>query len=77
MIEMQYISLECLWYHAGVSPIKMRIVLVKTPNGKNAAETFFSTDVGLSPEQIINYFVLRWNIEITFQEARARLGVET
>lgn len=29
------------------------------------------------PEQIINYFVLRWNIEVTFEETRAHLGIET
>jgi len=58
-------------------PISLRIVLVKTPNGKNEAETFFSTDVNLEPTQIINYFVLRWNIEVTFEETRANLGVET
>lgn len=27
--------------------------------------------------KIINYFVLRWNIEVTFEETRAHLGVET
>jgi hypothetical protein len=66
-----------LWYHAGLAPITLRVVLVKTPDGKNAAETFFSTDVSLEPIQIINYFVLRWNIEVTFEETRANLGVET
>lgn len=55
----------------------LRIVLVKTPNGKNIAETFFSTDMTNEPTQIINRFVLRWNIEVTFEESRAHLGVET
>jgi hypothetical protein len=71
------LSFVCLWYHAGVPPMKLRIVLVKTPDGKNVAETFFTTDVLNSPEQIINWFVLRWNIEVTFEETRAHLGVET
>ena len=61
----EYLTFICLWYHAGIPPISLRIVLVKTPNGKNEAETFFSTDVNLDPVQIINYFVLRWNIEIS------------
>jgi len=73
----EYLTFICLWYHAGQMPISLRIVLVKTPNGKNEAETFFSTDVNLEPTQIINYFVLRWNIEVTFEETRANLGVET
>ncbi len=73
----EYLTFVCLWYHAGQRPVPLRIVFVKTPNGKNEAETFFSTDVDLEPVQIINYFVLRWNIEVTFEEARAHLGVET
>jgi len=51
-------------------------VLVKTPNGKNEAETFFSTNLTNSPTQIIEWFVLRWNIEVTFEETRAHLGIE-
>lgn len=73
----EYLTFTCLWYHAGMIPVPLRIVLVKTPNGKSEAETFFSTQVDLEPLQIINYFVLRWNIEVTFEEARAHLGVET
>lgn len=73
----EYLTFICLWYHAGISPIPLRIVFVKTPDGKNEAETFFSTNVNLDPVQIINYFVLRWNIEVTFEETRANLGVET
>ena len=73
----EYLTFICLWYQAGKTPIPLRIVLVKTPNGKNEAETFFSTDVELEASQIINYFVLRWNIEVTFEEVRASLGVET
>ena len=71
------LTFECLWYHAGVLPLKLRIVLVKTPGGKNEAETFFSTDITNSPMQIIEWFVLRWNIEVTFAETRAHLGIET
>ncbi|BCA93672.1 hypothetical protein TUM19329_34900 [Legionella antarctica] len=71
------LTFECLWYHAGVPPIRLRIVLVKTPDGKNEAETFFSTNTENSPTQIIEWFVLRWNIEVTFEETRAHLGIET
>jgi len=30
-----------------------------------------------SPEQILQWFILRWNVEVTFEELRAHLGVET
>ena len=71
------LSFVCLWYHAGEPPLPVKIVLVKTPNGKNIAEAFFSTDITNEPTQIINRFILRWNIEVTFEETRAHLGVET
>jgi hypothetical protein len=71
------LTFECLWYHAGELPLTLRIALVKTPGGKNEAEAFFSTNTARSPIQIIEWFVLRWNIEVTFQETRAHLGIET
>ena len=37
----------------------------------------FATDVDLTPERIVEIFVLRWNVEVTFEEARRHLGLET
>ncbi|MBX3710212.1 MAG: transposase [Gammaproteobacteria bacterium] len=65
-----------LWYSSGEKPLLIHWVLVFDPV-KNQAEAFFSTDVKFEPEQIVNYFVLRWNIEVTFFETRAHLGIET
>ncbi len=65
-----------LWYSPGEKPLPIRWVLV-IDSEKNNAEAFFSTDLQQSPEQIITCFVLRWNIEVTFEEMRAHLGMET
>jgi len=65
-----------LWYSSGEKPMPIRWVLVLDP-AKNEAEAFFSTDLQLAPEQIIRWFVLRWNIEVTFAESRMHLGMET
>lgn len=65
-----------LWYSSGEKPLLIRWVLVLDIE-KNKVEAFFSTDIKLEPEQIVKYFVLRWNIEVTFFETRAHLGVET
>lgn len=35
------------------------------------------TDPNVSAQQIVEWFVLRWQLEVTFHEARAHLGVET
>lgn len=75
--DIEYLSFICLWYQAGKTPVKLKIVLVKTPDGKNEAEAFFSTDLNMAAADIIKNFVLRWNIEVTFEETRAHLGVET
>ena len=36
-----------------------------------------STNTDLDPTKIIAFFVRRWQIEVTFGETRAHLGVET
>lgn len=65
-----------LWYTPKFKPLLIRWVLVRDiDSGK--VQAFFSTDTTLSATTIIEYFVLRWNIEVTFEEVRAHLGVET
>ncbi len=51
--------------------------LVVDPTGKSRPEAFFSTDRRLSPEKIVEYYVLRWNVEVTFEEGRRHLGLES
>lgn len=75
--KVKLLSKICLWYQSGKTPLPLRYVLVVDPEGKNRSEAFFSTDVNVSPEKIIEWFVLRWSIEVTFQEVREHLGVET
>ena len=66
-----------LWYRPGTPVIPVRWVLVRGPDGKRAPQAFFSTNVTLDPADIIALFVRRWQIEVTFAETRAHLGVET
>jgi hypothetical protein len=67
----------CLWYAAKSLPVAIRWVLVKDPNQGDKVETFFSTDIKNDPIKIIEWFILRWNVEVTFQESRRHLGFET
>jgi hypothetical protein len=57
--------------------LPLRWVLVRDPRNKLKPAALMSTDLDLSPQQIIAFYVLRWNLEVTFQEARAHLGVES
>jgi hypothetical protein len=52
-------------------------VLVCAPEGTLRLEAFFCTDLQATPEQILAWVVMRWSVEVTFEEARAPLGVET
>jgi hypothetical protein len=40
-------------------------------------EAFFCTDLQAAPEHILAWVVMRWSVEVTFEEARAHLRVET
>jgi hypothetical protein len=71
------LSGTCLWHTSGWPPVAIRWVLVVDLAKPDRAEAFFSTDVDLKPEQIIEWFVLRWSVEVTFEESRRHLGVET
>lgn len=66
-----------LWYRRGTPPRPIRWVLVRDPEGKRAPQAFFSTDLASDPTTIIALFVRRWQMEVTFAETRAHLGVET
>ncbi len=66
-----------LWYTPGHDPLPLRWVLVRDPAGSFAPQAFFATELVASAVQIVAWFVLRWNEEVTFEEARAHLGMET
>jgi hypothetical protein len=65
------------WYRAGEGIVQVLWVYVHDLTGTHRDEYFYTTDVHLSPKQVIEYFTGRWSIEVTFQEARAHLGIET
>jgi hypothetical protein len=57
--------------------VPIRRVLVRDPQGEFATQALLCTELDARPEQILRWFVLRWQMEITFQKARRHLGVET
>ncbi len=66
-----------VWYHSGKPVVQLRWVLITDPAGKFAPQALLSTDLGLTACQIVEWFVWRWQLEVTFEEARAHLGIET
>lgn len=65
-----------VWRHAGLPVVPIRWALVRDPLGRFAPQALLCTDLGQSPEQILRWFIQRWQLEATFQETRAHLGVE-
>ena len=70
-------SHTALWYSRGLPPVNIRCVLVCDPEGKLRMGAFFCTDLQATPVQILEWVVMRWSVEVTFEEARAQLGVES
>lgn len=66
-----------LWYRSGFAPLPIRRVLTRDPAGKRPAKAIFSTDPTQPAEEIIKDFMKRWSLEVTFEESRAHLGIET
>jgi hypothetical protein len=65
------------WYKAGRGLVPVRWVFVHDLDGTHRDEYFFSTDPELEPQARISHYTARWNIETTFQDLRAYLGLET
>ncbi len=66
-----------LWYHTGLPPVPLRWVLICDPKEKFELQALLCTDLAAEPARILSWFVLGWKMEVTFQEARRHLGVET
>ncbi len=80
--QIEYATGTALWHHRGHEPVPIRWVLVRCPSATPKKEQFkptglFSSEPTLSAERIIQLYIARWNIEITFAELRACLGFET
>lgn len=75
--QVEITSDTAVWYHTGMPAVPIRWVLVRDPKGKFETRAFLCTDQSASPIQILEWFVRRWQIEVTFQEVRTHLGVET
>jgi hypothetical protein len=66
-----------VWFHNGLPPVAIRWVLIRDPQGQFDPQALLCTDQQASAQTILQWFVLRWPMEVTFHEVRAHLGVET
>lgn len=75
--RVEFATGTALWYHSGLPPVPIRWLLVRDPSGELEPQGFLATDVNANPKDMIAWFVSRWQVEVTFEEVRAHLGVET
>jgi hypothetical protein len=75
MVEVS--SRTAVWYSTGLFAVPVRWVLVRDPKGEFKPQALLCTDLEAAPQQIVCWFVMRWQLEVTFQEMRRHLGFET
>ena len=75
--DVELTSGTAVWHHPGLPVVPLRWVLVRDPLGRFDPQALLSTDPMLSAAEVVAYFVRRWQVEVTFEEARRHLGVET
>jgi hypothetical protein len=70
-------SATAVWYSTGLPAVPVRWVLVRDPEGRFKTQALLCTDLEADPRKVVCWFVMRWQLEVTFQEARRHLGFET
>jgi len=79
--KIAHVSETALWFskqNCGVAPIRWVCVMgSKRGAAEDLNDYFYSSDPTMTAGRIIELYVLRWNIEVTFEEARGLLGLET
>jgi len=75
--QVELASDTAVWYHSGLPPVPIRWVLIRDPLGQFEPQALLCTDLAVEPAQIVAWFILRWQLEVTLQEVRRHMGVET
>jgi len=75
MVEVS--SATAVWYSTGLFAVPIRWVLIRDPQGGFKTQALLCTDLEADPKKIILWFVMHWQLEVTFQEVRRHLGFET
>lgn len=75
--EMEIVSGTAVWFHTGKLPLPIRWVLIRDPQGQYDPVALLCTDPIQETLNIVHWFVQRWRLEVTFEECRRHLGMET
>jgi hypothetical protein len=61
----------------GLPVVPIRWILIRDPQQQFRPQALLATDLTVAPQEAVQWFVLRWQLETTWAEVRAKLGVET
>jgi hypothetical protein len=75
MVEVS--SETAVWYSTGLFAVPVRWVLIRDPQKEFKTQALLCTNLESDPQKIVCWFVMRWQLEVTFQEVRRHLGFET
>jgi len=75
--EVEVATDTAVWYHTGKPPVAIRWVLIRDSQERFKSQALLSTNLEHTCAQMLAWFVRRWTMEVTFEEARAHLGMET
>ena len=75
--DIEITSKTAVWFHSGKPPLPICWVIVHDPKKIFKTQALLFTNINVSAEQIIQWFIRRWQVEVTFHEVRTDLGVET
>ena len=70
-------SQTAVWYRSGKPPVTIRWALIRDPQGAFDPQALLCTDPSADPTRILEWFVLRWQLEVTFQDVGTHLGLDT
>jgi hypothetical protein len=70
-------SETAVWYSTGLFAVPVRWVLIRDPQKEFKTQALLCTDLKADPQRILSWFVMRWQLEVSFQEVRRHLGFET
>jgi hypothetical protein len=65
------------WYRIGEELVEVQWLYVHDCTGTHRDEYFFTTDITMKPQQMVECYTQRWSIETTFQECREYLKLES
>ena len=64
-----------LWYTVAYTRA-VRMIVTRHPTGRLEDRAYFSTDLSLSVQDVLEDYAKRWSLEVTFRDAKQHLGLQ-